>query len=271
MNSMRFFKGLDPVTMVTVHNAMLTSVARREDGGVTFVVQHDGQTDEVRGERPWSSELPELVGRHGYLTHLKPDYSHPEGRRMWSPYQDPTLRRVPELDRADGWRGWICDARPNGFVAPPHILPGDGGRFVADARGPGSKVRTPPEMWREARRMQTSVENLLETFVADMCGLVSDASFPRADGLSRSGREGQRLAQAWLEGVYGAQAIDIDAEEDADVEAMDRMDAHTGLSSLFWKFVNHGGDASKLEAVVAALVDEQLAAHERQGKDHRSD
>ena len=247
-----------PFATVTIHNVQLVDVQQGEDGYERLCVERDGKAREMVGGARWSDQLSRRdLGRHGYLVPVawQPGSVTAPGACYFRAYVDPSLRRVPDLDNAQGGRGWVCDAQPHGFIAPASIQPGEGGRYVADETVELT-LRVPPEFDRECRRLQRTPKQVLEGFVADAAGIRDDMRCPRADGFGSNGSDERDMAEAWLQRAFGMDAIDIDAAEVAEEENDQRRMEQEEFGALLADYTDHGGQAADLFAKVQGLVDE---------------
>ena len=137
-----------------------------------------------------------LVGRRGYAERSE------QGWWRFMDYRDQSLSRMPQLDGERGLElGWKCEARPEGFRAPFHIVPGECGGFVADETQ-SVTIQVPPEFHELCERFGVDVERVLQGFVADAAGLMNWVACPRADGLSSNGSDERMMAQDYIERAY---------------------------------------------------------------------
>lgn len=126
---------------------------------------------------------------------------HPGGYRFQA-YLDQSLKRMPELDAAKGFRlGWSCDARPDGFNCPAWVVPGEGGQFVEDETQPVT-VNVPPEFASLCDELGRDVEDVLRAFMADAAGIMNWVRCPRADGCCSNGSDERMMAIQYLERCY---------------------------------------------------------------------
>lgn len=249
-------------TVAAVHNVQLQDVTSVEGQGARLIVLIQGEQKEVAAAGRWLDIGSRMdVGRVGMLLP-----SDTETGCHFRVYADPSLRRVPELDRADGWLGWCCASRPGGFTAPRRVIPGVDGRYVPD-ECVSVTVRVPPEFVRQCQRVQRTACELLQGFIADAAGISSWADCPRADGLSSNGSDERDMAQAWIQRAYGMDAIDLD-KMDAQNEAMlERQEAADDLGDLLDEYVECGGTEGELRAAVLAIVQEQRSKAAGTSKD----
>jgi hypothetical protein len=252
-----------PFSVASIHNVQLLDVLPGADGGEVLVVEHRGARRELVGGRKWGEFSRHDVGRHGYLVPSRvPGESDSKGCYFRS-YVDPTLRRVFEIDHVDTrdvlgqhWCGWICDAQPQGFFAPPGLIPGEQGRWIRDETVEVT-LRVPPEFVRECRRVQMTPEQVLRGFVGDVAGIHNFVNRPRADGYGSNGSDERGMAGAWLERAYGMNAIDLGAVDAFDEEMQDRAAERDDFGLLMEDYVELGGRKEDLVAAVEALVNEQ--------------
>ena len=133
-----------PWPRVTLHNVHLLAAHPTGDSFTMITVEHQGAQCDLISANRWDAEWsPRDVGRCGYLVPAEPIDSEPQWACRFRTYLDPSLRRLYELDVKDQW-GWLCDDRPQGFLAPAGLLPGVKGRYVADETI-SVTLRIPPE------------------------------------------------------------------------------------------------------------------------------
>lgn len=250
-----------PHSIVVVHNVKLVDVQLGDDGQELLTIEHAGTTRALRGGGRWSDEHSRRqVGRTGYVEAARPIGHVPVGACYFRDYIDQSLRRVPELDSQEPGVaeaiGWCCDALPQGFRAPPGIIPGEQGRFVPDTTVPVT-LRVPPEFLRECRRVQMTPEELLRSFVGDLSGLINSRACPRADGYGSNGSDEREYADAWYERAHGMNAVDMDALEDARYAAEEQQGRLDDFADLLGEFVHNGGEADEMFAMVEALIAKQ--------------
>ena len=263
-------EGFDPLKALTdrwsaitaIHNVLLVDVQPDGSGFERLVMEYQGERRELQGGGRWSEQWSRRdVGRHGHLVPVKPFpeavQPPPDGACYFRAYVEPSLRRVPEFDDGKGNLGWRCDgAWANGFLAPAHIVPGEGGRYIPDQTEKVT-VRVPPEFVRECRRVQMSPQALLEGFIGDAAGIQNYVNCPRADGFGSNGSDERDMAEAWIQRAYGMNAVDLDEldaqKEEAEQREMERED----FGGLLEEFVDYGGQADELFKAVQALVDQQ--------------
>jgi len=259
-----------------IHNVRLVDVQPAEgehEGRVCrLVVERAGEATELVGAGKADEYLRREVGRVGYvvpMTRVSEDsWKLPAGACYFRPYLDPSLRRVSELDyversgrRASAQWGWRCDAKSQCFFAPAGLIPGESGEFIPDETVEVT-VPVPPEFVRECRRVQRSPEELLRGFIADAAGVSSEVRRPRADGFSSNGSDERDYAAAWIDRAYGMWAIDVDAAEAADYEREDRQSELEEFGLLLQDYVDEGGHAADLMALVEAAIAKQRQAAE---------
>jgi hypothetical protein len=189
------------------------------------------------------------------------------GHVYFRAYVDSSLRRVPAMDALDkvaaddertpiAQHGWCCDAKPEGFVAPAGLIPGERGDFVPDATI-AVTVRVPPEFVREAARVQLTPKALLESFIGDLAGVQNFIACPRADGYGSNGSDERNYAEAWLERAHGMNGIDLDELEDRREVAREKAQQRDELVSLLAEYEDAGGDPEELISAVQAIVDRE--------------
>lgn len=246
-----------PHSVVTIHNVLLVDVQPGEGGFEKLVVERNEERHELLSGGRWNEEWSRRdVGRHGHLVPATPIASGlPPGSCYFRPYVDPSLRRVPELDGADG-AGWLCDTRPQGFIAPHGLLPGANGDFVVD-RTIEVMVKVPPEFVRECERVQLTPQQVLQGFMADAAGIQNYVNCPRADGFGSNGSDERDMADAWLERAYGHGAVDLDALEAQAYKAEQRQFERDDFGDLLSEYESYGGNAADLVSAVQALIGQQ--------------
>jgi hypothetical protein len=254
--------------VTAIHNVQLVDVQPGEGGFTRLVIEHSGRSRELVGGGRWSPEWSRQdIGKHGYVVPVKPfpesAQQPPEGACYFRAYSEPSLRRVPELDDSKGNLGWLCDgAFARGFLAPAHIIPGKGGRYIDD-KTETVTVRVPPEFVRECQRVQLTPQQLLEGFIGDAAGIQNFVECPRADGFGSNGSDEREMADAWIQRAYGMNAVDLDAleaeREDREQREMERED----FGGLLEEFIDSGGQADELFKAVQALVDQQRDKNDR--------
>ena len=260
---------------LAIHNVRLVDVQAvqgEHEGRLSrLIVEYSGETAELVGAGKPDEYMRKTIGAFGYvvpMTRASDDsWTLPLEACYFRPYLEPSLRRVPELDyaeRSDGhasaqW-GWRCDDRPGCFFAPAGLIPGEGGAFIADETIEVT-LRVPPEFVRECRRVQRSPAELLRGFIADAAGVSNDMRRPRADGFSSNGSDEREYATAWIDRAYGMWAIDVDAAEGADYAREERQAELDDFGMLLGEYVDEGGKAETLVALVEAAVAKQRQAN----------
>ncbi len=268
-----------PGSQVIIHNVMLVDVRQGEDGHDVLIIEHQGVKRELPGSGRFSAQFS--MGRVGRVGCLYPMAMPVPGQGMdlrarldvrgcvFREYVEPSLRRVVELDQVEGdgkaLAGWVCDAHPEGFLAPAGLTPGTNGQFVRDETIEVT-LRIPPEFVRECRRVQLSPQELLRGFVGDAAGIQNYVNNPRADGYGSNGSDEREMAEAWIERAYGIYAIDIYAAEAEDEEAQERQFERDDLGELLNDYVSYGGKASDVMKVMRELVNKQAALEAGQGQ-----
>lgn len=276
MNEHQYFKQITNAFQRTpVHNVTLLDVQQGSQNHTVLTIEYQGGVTELHGY-PWIDSFKTYVGMVGYTVPGQPYETSLPGTRAlvhFRPYADQSLRRVYELDqtnhqsqlvplnhgpfphhRAHSICAWRCDDRPNVFWAPAGLVPGPGGRFMADETVVVS-VRVPPEFVREAIRVQMKPAELLESFIGDVTGINSYANNPRADRFSSNGSDERDMASAWLERAHGMNAIDLDELLERE-EQQQEWNAQVDLwTDLLGEFAGGGGNAEQLLEAVSNLVD----------------
>lgn len=119
----------------------------------------------------------------------------------FTPYLDQSLRRVYEADTG-GYLGWRCNAKPFTWLASSEIIPGKNGNFIED-EAEELTIKVPPEFFDLCERLKQSPEIILRGFIADACELFNIRDCPREDGYTSNGSDERRLADEYLERIYG--------------------------------------------------------------------
>jgi hypothetical protein len=127
--------------------------------------------------------------------------------RFWA-YADQRLRRWPEQDdpgdEAKGYApfwSWTLDGSEQRILCKPHFLPGKEGRFIEDATEP-VRILVPPEFFALCESRGLTPEQVLQGFIADVCGLQNYVNHPREDGFSSHGSDERDFAARWFERAY---------------------------------------------------------------------
>lgn len=255
-----------------LHNVRVIDIVAGPGLYETLTVEREGATRPVVGGGRWNAEYsPRCIGKVGYLvgvTRTGLDADMPAGACYFREYPDQSLRRVPEFDDLNPPRdphgrivatiGWRCDLQPDGFRAPPGLIPGATGNFVAD-RTEAVTVRVPPEFARECLAVQRSVEAVLQGFMADAAGIMNYVARPRADGYSSHGSDERMYAENWLDRAYGMDRVDLDVVDAAEEEQAERQSQRDEFAEYLDDFLEAGGNADELIAAVAALVEQRRA------------
>ena len=242
----------------TIHNVLLVDVQPGAEGFETLRVQINGEAREVVSAGRWNEQYSRCdLGRHGVLVEPElPLLAAPPSAYYFRAYVEPSLRRAFELDTAAGDRGWRCDARPDGFLAPPQVIPGEGGRFVPDQTVQVT-VNVPTEFVRECRRVQRDPKQVREGFIGDAAGIQNYVNNPRADRFGSNGSDERDMAEAWIQRAYGMCAIDLDAVEEHEYELEDRAIDREDFGLSLDDYINLGGKSDDLQAAVQVLIDQQ--------------
>lgn len=250
-----------PWSQVTLHNVHLLAVRPTEDSFTMITVGHQGAQCDLISANRWDAEWsPRDVGRCGYLVPAEPIDSAPQWACHFRKYLDPSLRRLFELDVKDQW-GWLCDDRPQGFLAPAGLLPGVKGRYVADETI-SVTLHIPPEFVRLCRSVDHTPIEVLRGFVGDAAHINNYANRPRADGYDSNGSDERYMAEGWLMRAYGMDAVDVEQLEIAEEASAARADARDDFGVLLEEFIDYGGSANKLYDAVNALIEQQRLKQE---------
>lgn len=256
---------------VELHNVRLLDVVPGPDIYQTLTIEYQGKTRTVASGGRWSDEWSRGdVGKVGYLVRatsmLREDL--PVGACYFRPYPDQTLRRVPELDDLQARQdsngrvletvGWWCENKPDGFLAPAGLIPGEYGKFIPDETI-AVTVRVPPEFVKECRAVQRSPETVLHGFVADLAGISNYVSHPRADRFTSNGSDERMYAEQWLERAYGMDRVDLYALETDDAERIERQNNYGDLATLLDEYVAIGGTVEDMLAAMERLVEKQAS------------
>lgn len=259
---------------IAVHNVRLIDVQPAEDGHERLTIEYGGTTRELLGGGRFREEWSRReVGKFGCVvpaSPLTPDT--PIGACYFRSYMDQSLRRVPELDLADKWAlsgqratactvGWVCEARPQGFLAPAGLVPGERGQFVPDETVEVT-FRVPPEFVRECHRVQMSPEEVLRSFAGDLAGIHNLVACPRADGYGSNGSDERDKAEEWLDRAHGMKRIDLEAVEAREEEEEQERNQCEEFGELLRDFIDNGGKADDLFTAVQALVDKQAQGNQ---------
>lgn len=142
-------------------------------------------------------------GQYGVLT-----LTQGGGFLSFRAYVEQRLRRYPEGDfQGDEERGikpfwsWRLEGSDDCINCQPHFVPGHGGKFIKDATTP-VEIALPPEFMRICESIGLPPEQVLQGFVADLCGLMNYLSRPREDGLSSNGSDERMYARQWFDRAY---------------------------------------------------------------------
>lgn len=250
-------------SVATLHNVCLIDVQPGAGGFDRLTVEYNGVRRELNGGGKWSPEYSKRdIERFGHLVPARREtgdpFPLPDGAVYFRPYIEPSLRRVPELDDANGNLGWRCDGpRSRGFTAPAHIIPGKSGNFVPD-KSVSVTVRVPPEFIRECRRVQLTPQELLEGFIGDAAGIHNFQNCPRADGFGSNGSDERDMAEAWIYRAYGVQAVDLDELEAKEDEEQQRELAREDFGGFLDQYIDAGGTEDALFKAVETLIDQKL-------------
>ncbi|MBS0466034.1 MAG: hypothetical protein JSS31_11665 [Proteobacteria bacterium] len=250
-----------PWSQVTLHNVHLLAVCPTEDLRTMITVEYQGAKCDLISAGHWDAQWsPRDVGRFGYLVPADPIDSVSQWACRFRTYLDPSLRRLFELDAKDQW-GWLCDDRPQGFLAPAGLLPGVKGRYVADETIPLT-LRIPPEFVRLCRGVDRTPAEVLRGFVADAGNINNYCNWPRADGYDSNGSDERYMAEEWLKRAYGIDAVDVEQLEIAEEARAARADARDEFGVLLEEFLDYSGSVQKLHDAVNALIEQQRLKQE---------
>lgn len=243
------------------HNVRLLGISCGDDGNVMLTMEVQGETVRTKTSIPFQPDSRWNAEQVGKVGMLRSEYllDAPGFTTSFAAYPDQTLRRAPELDptRRRGLyvTGWRCAARPRGFLAPAGLIPGENGQFV-ESFTTTITLEVPEEFMRLAREHQSSADGLLRGFIADVCGLQSYVSCPRADGYTSNGSDERMLAQDWLERAYGWNRINLaPIEEREEAREMAEQDLAFALDD----FTASGGTPAEFVAAVQAIARAKVA------------
>lgn len=211
---------------------------------------------------PYPADEPD-TGKVGYLAigravPVGPDRFRREAK--FNPYPDQTLRRDPLLDSAAGL-GWKCAAKPAGFIAPHHIVPGTDGAYIP-AKTTAVTLAVPEEFLALCSRYQVSAEAALRGFIADAAGLQNFFACPRADRYQSNGSDERDQAADYLRRAYGHSELSPEDEDDrweAQAAAQEREYRLEELAGLLDSYVEAGCDGDDLIALVEQQVEKKQA------------
>lgn len=165
----------------------------------SFIVEIDGELTSINGHAE-----ADCVGKIGQL--LRHSIKG-QATIVFKPYVDQTLRRRPALDfysmQYGAELGWQCAAKPNGFTAPPKVVPGQDGAFIR-IQQETVFAEMPEELIALAKAYRTEPDALLRAFAADLCAIANDPENPRSDALSNNGHTAIRLAADWMKTAFGS-------------------------------------------------------------------
>lgn len=240
-----------------VHNVRLMELKPNAIGEELLVVQYAGNEYELCSGAKYREPNPNvsIIGQIGYVCFESLWLSGVRGPGwLFRPYIDQSLRRMHELDLLHDV-GWWCEAR-DGFRAPAGVIPGSGGAFVPDETVQ-TQLRVPKEFVQVATALQLHPDELLRSFIGDLCGLNNYLGCPRADGYSSNGSDERDYAQAWLDRAYGHQGIDLEAAMVPDVDLDDeRWSLQDDINDLVDAFLKSGGDPEAIVDAVRKFVDD---------------
>jgi hypothetical protein len=123
-------------------------------------------------------------------------------------YAEQRLRRWPEHDYPGdedrgikAFWGWRLLGSDDCISCKPHFVPGQDGRFIADEATP-VEVALPPEFVQLCKDRDLTPEQVLNGFIADLCGLMNYVNNPREDDLSSNGSDERMFARQWFDRAY---------------------------------------------------------------------
>jgi hypothetical protein len=250
-----------------LHNVQLVHAEPGQNDATMLTVELDGERMTVLGLGKWDEYSRRHIGKHGYLHRF---WHEPwAGTYGFAAYPDPSLRRAPELDmfdisevqrdgRAQGVVGWRSDFYPSGFRAPFGLIPGEQGDFLPDETIPVT-LRIPPEFIQQCREVRRTPEEVLRGFIADLAGLQSYISKPRADGYSSNGSDERTYAEQWLDRAYGTDRMSFDELAAADTAAEQIEEDSVYLLGALDDFIAYGGDRNDFMDAVDVVVTKQEA------------
>ncbi|QRD62689.1 hypothetical protein H8Z72_22550 (plasmid) [Xanthomonas citri pv. citri] len=247
-----------------IHGVRVLGAHCNPDQEWTYVVDIAGIGEGigVAVPRPHPAAEPD-TGKVGYLTRSRADLAGRERFRSeakFYAYLDQSLRRDPLLD-SDTELGWVCDAKPSGFSAPRHIVPGTDGAYIP-AKTTAVTLAVPEEFVALCSRYQVSAEAALRGFIADAAGLQNFISCPRADRYQSNGSDERDQAADYLRRAYGHLELSPEDEDDrleAQAAAQEREYRVDELVSLLDAYVEAGCDGDDLIALVEQQVERKQA------------
>lgn len=120
---------------------------------------------------------------------------------VFIPYVEQRLRRAMEHDVGNQW-GWQLDGDDTPILALKGIIPGIEGKFVKDETR-SLTLPIPPEFFAFCTHHRIDVEEILRSFIADVCNIQDTIVVPREDGYHSEYDDLRSLAGAYLESAYG--------------------------------------------------------------------
>ncbi|MBD8051132.1 hypothetical protein [Limnohabitans radicicola] len=145
-------------------------------------------------------------GRRGVLIQFS------SGDLRFSEYVEQRLRKVGDIHPASsgaprhgrcGGIIWQLDGDREGrrIFASEVIVPGIEGKFIPD-QTQELKLLIPPELIAMCESRGLTAKDVLEGFIADLCGLQNYFVLPREDGYSSNGSDEREYAEQWFERAY---------------------------------------------------------------------
>jgi len=125
----------------------------------------------------------------------------------FSPYAEQRLRKVGELAPAQTQKGnvgqfiWQIDGQEAKIFTRAGFVPGIDGRFIPENTQP-LQLAVPSEFTDLCESRGLVAQEVLEGFIADLCGLMSYMVCPREDGYSSNGSDERELASEWFDRAY---------------------------------------------------------------------
>jgi hypothetical protein len=127
---------------------------------------------------------------------------NPDREFSFNTYPDQRLRRMPALDQPlDRRWGWRIGERK--FTVEAGIIPGRAGKVIRRDTRPLT-LEVPSEFDAFCRSRGLTPQQMLETWIADVCMLTNYYGAPREDGYCASGDESHQAAIAYINRAWGS-------------------------------------------------------------------